>query len=94
MLKVVKVRQTCSGNPSQWEGITEDGQFIYVRYRWGYLQIGKGETLDTAVFDESIFGKQIGLDRDGHIGYSELKEWTWNRVEWPERMIGENFTGQ
>jgi hypothetical protein len=37
--RVSKLIQTCKGSPSQWEGLTDDGQFIYVRYRWGCLSI-------------------------------------------------------
>jgi len=47
--RVSKLTQTCKGSPSQWEGLTDDGQFIYVRYRWGCLSIGSGKTMDEAV---------------------------------------------
>jgi hypothetical protein len=30
--RVSKLTQTCKASPSQWEGLTDDGQFIYVRY--------------------------------------------------------------
>ena len=32
--------------PSQWEGETEDGKEVYIRYRWGYGRIDlDGETI-------------------------------------------------
>ena len=40
---------TCGACPSQWEGTTEDGRVIYVRYRHGLLTAGVGSTMDDAV---------------------------------------------
>lgn len=84
--------QTCSACPSQWEGITEDGRSIYVRYRWGTLTWGFGDTLDAAV-DESIRsqGKQLGEEFDGELDtYTMLDELNLaapNRGE-PDASIG------
>ncbi|MEV4575933.1 hypothetical protein AB0K16_22075 [Nonomuraea jabiensis] len=32
----MKVVQTCSACPSQWDAWTADGDYIYMRYRGGY----------------------------------------------------------
>jgi len=59
--RVSKLTQSCKGSPSQWEGLTDDGQFIYVRYRWGCLAIGSGKTLDEAVENvNNLFEKSLG----------------------------------
>lgn len=39
MIKVKHITQTCRWQPSQWEGETESGKFIYVRERHDYLTV-------------------------------------------------------
>lgn len=46
---VVELKQTCSACPSQWEGSTDDGRCVYIRYRWGTLEVGIGETKGDAI---------------------------------------------
>lgn len=33
--ELVRVVQTCSACPSQWDGWTATGDYVYMRYRWG-----------------------------------------------------------
>jgi hypothetical protein len=49
---VTELRETCGGCPSQWEGKTEGGQPVYIRYRYGWLS--------AEVNDVEIFGEQLG----------------------------------
>lgn len=35
MLTLAKVIQTCAACPSQWDAWTEDGTYVYLRYRHG-----------------------------------------------------------
>jgi len=32
-IMLAKLIQTCDSRPSQWEGETEDGKYVYIRYR-------------------------------------------------------------
>lgn len=32
---IVRAVQTCSACPAQWDAWTADGQYLYLRYRWG-----------------------------------------------------------
>lgn len=42
---VVSITQTCSMCPSQWEGKTDKGDEVYIRFRWGCLRLDiNGET--------------------------------------------------
>lgn len=82
-MKVVEVVQTSRARPSQWEGRLEDGRALYVRYRYGYLQIGAGSTLDEAIDDISIFGKQLSTQLDGELAYQTLQEITAGLLTWP-----------
>ena len=77
-IKVEVVNQTCSACPSQWDALTDRGSEIYVRYRWGYLEVSWG------VMGETIYGEQMGDEFDGFITYEELIARTEHIIEWPE----------
>lgn len=64
-MKITSLMQTCFACPSQWEGKTEKGQYLYIRYRWGYLRM----TLDGL----EIYGEQLGGNMAGVI--SENRIW-------------------
>ena len=78
MIVIKELRQTCSASPSQWEGADNEGNSIYVRYRWGHLSIEKN--------GEEILGKQLGHHLDGRLAYDELKHATEGSVIWPENI--------
>lgn len=88
MITVESIVQTCQAWPAQWEGRTTDGRFVYVRYRWGWLQVGFGATLEEAYDDETI-DVQLGGDVDGVLSYEQLIAATQGQVEWPPRTPGE-----
>ena len=84
-IRVSRLTQTCERSPSQWEGLTDDGQFVYVRYRWGCLSIGSGKTIDEAVTNaNNLFEKSFGDKRDGYLEYDMLREVTAGVIDWPE----------
>lgn len=85
-IKVTALQQTCKWVPAQWEGYTEDGRPIYVRYRHGRLCIylgRKGQTVDEAVRGKELFVRMIGHPLDGVMAYAELKRHTRGLIEWP-----------
>ena len=88
MITIEKLTKTCDACPSQWEGVTDAGKAVYVRYRWGYLSISIGDTLTQAIRREgpenSVFEKAIVNSLDGFITYDELKEHTRGIISWPE----------
>lgn len=76
-MKLRLLDKTCDACPAQWEGETEDGRDIYIRYRWGYLSV----TLNPWTEDsEEIFVRQIGGEYDGSMGTKEMLELTG--LEW------------
>ena len=69
---------TCSCCPSQWEGVTEKNETVYIRYRWGCLTIKLSKPGGTA-FDairngELIYSEQLGGELDGNMSSGEVKE--------------------
>ena len=63
-IKVAHIRNTCPACPSQWEGATDDGQYVYIRYRWGWLRVEVG--------NEIVYHQRIGGQLDGHMDENEL----------------------
>ena len=86
--RVSQLIQICKASPSQWEGLTDDGQFIYVRYRWGCLSIGSGKTMDDAVENaNNLFEKSLGHKRDGRLEFDKLREATEGIIDWPDPKV-------
>lgn len=87
-MKVVEIKRTCEACPSQWEGKLSDGRMIYVRFRWGSLNISVSpkptDDIMDAVGGEHVFGTDLlGHPLDGYMEYSKLKEIA-SHIEWPE----------
>jgi len=55
--RIKQLMKTCDMCPAQWEGETVDGQYVYIRYRWGYLSC--------SINSREIYGKQLGDSLDG-----------------------------
>src|SRR5215471_12196280 len=70
---VREIAQTSFACPSQWEGTTNDGSRIYVRFRHGYLRI---DVDGTTVHGSSQRG-------DGVMSYDELRRRTAHLFVWP-----------
>ncbi|WP_093863428.1 hypothetical protein [Streptomyces sp. TLI_053] len=70
--KLVRVVQTCSAYPSQWDAWTADGQYLYLRYRHGEGCVewhpGPEDDADTpASWNEGLSGLLVEWD-DGTDG--------------------------
>jgi hypothetical protein len=70
-MKILNMYRTCTACPSQWEGKLDNGNYIYIRYRWGNLFIGEGKTLDEAI-GAIIIRETIGESLDGFLSNEEL----------------------
>jgi len=54
-VRLRKLIKTCASIfLSQWEGVLDDGHWIYIRSRHGLLGYGVGADLDTAVEDFDV----------------------------------------
>jgi hypothetical protein len=84
--RIATIRRTCAACPAQWEGSTEDGKSVYIRFRWGVLAIGVGQTMDEAVMNhrrDPLFCARLSDDLDGSLGYEALRAATSGVVELP-----------
>jgi hypothetical protein len=77
-LVIARIEQTCTACPSQWNAWTDDGEYVYIRYRWGCLSIDRAMTPDAWREDdcEVVLEKDIGELWDGQMSYDELKRFT------------------
>lgn len=81
MIKLVFIEQTCEACPSQWTAFDNEDNYIYIRYRWGYLRIEYFDLNEN--INGYIYGKQLGDSYDGVLSYEELKEATKDVLEFP-----------
>jgi hypothetical protein len=72
---VAKLRKTSNACPAQWEGETQDGEYIYIRYRWGELSI--------KVNSETVLEENIGDALDGVMDEAELMRHTHPFILYP-----------
>ena len=80
MIQIDKLKMTCSACPSQWEGTLSDGREIYIRFRWGCLSAGIGDSIldavDNSMKDEtgpdSYYRGVNGLSFDGEMTSTEM----------------------
>jgi hypothetical protein len=74
MVNVISCERTCIACPSQWEGVCSDGRRIYIRYRWGSLTYGFGDTIEAAVDDSfKCDGIDTGEGMNGWMSNAEMQ---------------------
>ena len=73
--KLKELKQTCFACPSQWEGRTTDGRFVYVRFRHGRLSVGIANTFFEAIRQEDYVDMH-GDHLDGFITTEEMLDRT------------------
>lgn len=72
-MRLQALKMTCMACPSQWHGITTDNRYVYVRYRWGTLSVGLGNTHDEAIQNHGNFLlTYIGDGLDGTMDTAEM----------------------
>lgn len=80
IMKVIKLEQTTTACPTQFEGQLENGHYIYIRYRGGFLLAGSAKSeIDfwgnkNFVLRYNIFNKSIGDQFDGWIKLDEIAQ--------------------
>jgi len=80
--RIICIAETCSACPSQWEGLTSDGQVVYIRYRWGNLYVGIGDSQKEAVAAALENYRRIGDEYDGTMSTERMMDETERDFEW------------
>lgn len=84
-LKLTELTRITWACPVEWEGKTEDGRAVYIRYRWGHLKIYvsdiNGSFLDAVNSDDAIFEVNYGSSYDGFMEDSEMFTLTKDVIE-------------
>ena len=62
-----RIVQTCNACPSQWDAWDTEGNYYYIRYRWGFLSVDKG-----SVRGERVFEAPVGDGLDGCMSTDEM----------------------
>jgi len=73
-MKLVKLVRTCWACPSQWDGILDDGRWLYIRYRGGRFSVSVGEHEWDAVTGERLIEEYFGDPLAGYMTDAELIE--------------------
>lgn len=84
--KIKSLIRTCWAYPAQWECKTEDGKYVYIRYRHNYLFVGIGNTMDEAVAN-AMSDSSIGFSLDdkessGEMDVDEMQQLTGDILDW------------
>lgn len=74
---VTELEQTCTACPSQWEGRTADGSYLYIRYRHGHLSV--------YVDGDPVFALDHGDGLDGMMSTAEMQRLT-PCLSWEESL--------
>lgn len=77
--KVKNCNQTCSACPSQWDIYTDDGEYIYARYRWGVLTLTLNPWRDS---EQLLYKERHGDGLDGVMETAELMKHTKSVLDW------------
>lgn len=72
-MQIINLKQTCSACPSQWEGELDNGNHIYIRYRYGKLFVGVGEDIDEAILNSNPI-KTLGDEYDGVLTEGDMMQ--------------------
>lgn len=89
MVKVTEIKRTCFACPAQWEAKAESA-YLYIKFRWGHLDVRRGPTIEDAVAGPTIFEWQDADDSNGLMDYDELKRITEGVLDLPDTEIGED----
>ena len=83
---IVSLKQTSDACPSQWEGVTDEGKTVYIRYRFGGLTVQVGLDLGLAVVSEPIFSIGIGHSMEGIMSKEDMLKLTKSVIRLTEEL--------
>lgn len=88
-IRVVSYEKTSPACPAQWEGVTDDGRTVYVRYRGGFFTAQVGSSLREALDADPLLTWESDDEWDGWMTYDRMVELTKHVIDWPEQTSTE-----
>lgn len=79
LIIVTKLEKTSGSFPSQWEAETNDGRFIYIRYRFGRFEVSIGNTKDESILGTILMRRtytHANMKYDGCMSTERMMELT------------------
>lgn len=67
---LARVVRTCTACPSQWDAWTVDGQYLYLRYRWGVGTVDAYDDSDSDTWTRIPDGADGSFDVGDPLGGS------------------------
>lgn len=80
--EVLTCKQTCNVCPSQWDVYTKDNDYIYIRYRFGCLEVVLNAFNDFGKEAKVLLALEYGGAYDGYLPFEELKQLTKHILKW------------
>ncbi len=87
MITVASVSEMGGACPFQVEGLTDDGQRVYARYRGGRLAVYVGT--DYPIAAHRMFELSFGHPLDGSLNGATLAALTKDALTWPVEVMND-----
>jgi hypothetical protein len=88
MIKIAKIDYAGGACPYQLEATTDDGKWLYIRYRGGMLRYVVAETHTQWMKSKKDswydFSQKIGDDFDGYPDHDKFMEVLKDKIQFPE----------
>ena len=84
LIQIVDLVKISRSRPTEWKGRAADGTWLYVRYDWGLLEVGFGESPEAA----AAAPRWCRLVNEGYersMYLAALKRATQDLFAWPLR---------
>lgn len=94
MIKIKSIEYAGGACPYQLEGTTEDGQWIYIRYRDGWLRYVVRQSPSHWVRPNEPwydYSEKVGEDLDGWADHDKIYPHLKDKIQFPEGFIIESY---
>lgn len=69
-MRVTYLNKTCDACPTQWEGHLDTGEYLYIRFRWGWLSASIEKSYGT----EQIYSARHGDEYSGLMSTDDMTQ--------------------
>jgi len=84
VIQIVELLKVERRQPTRWTGRAADGRWVYVRYDWGLLEVGFGESPEAAAAAPR-WCRMVDERYERSMYLAALKRATQDLFAWPSR---------